>query len=493
MRLGFPLYARILLWFFLNLVLLGVAFVAFFGIQFHAGLDSLLVGPAGERIERLSQVIAFEMRQNPREKWTEILKRFNAAYGIQFFLLRPDGGQTAGEKSIELPAEIRRRLGSVIPLPRRPPRGGPEPLLDEPRDEKRPGPFDMGPPPRPLPKFMARTTHPTRYWVVVRLPFGGPLPPPGPPQVLVAMSETLSAGGLFIDFRPWLAAGFGAVILSVLFWLPLVRGITRSISQMTRATEQLAAGHFEVRVQATRRDELGRLGEAVNQMAARLDGFVSGQKRFLGDAAHELCSPLSRIQLALGILEQHADPKQQTWIADLREEVQHMSSLVNELLSFSKASLQRTTPKLQPVSLREIAQKTIQRECLDNANIHNQIAKGCDVLAEPELLCRALSNLLRNAVRYAGQAGPITVSARCEDHEVSLTVADCGPGVPENELTRIFDPFYRLDPSRDASTGGIGLGLAIVKTCVESCQGTVSCRNRVPSGLEVTLTLPAAT
>jgi two-component system sensor histidine kinase CpxA len=75
---------------------------------------------------------------------------------------------------------------------------------------------------------------------------------------------------------------------------------------------------------------------------------------------------------------------------------------------------------------------------------------------------------------------------------VLITVADCGPGVPEAELAQIFDPFYRLDSSRDASTGGVGLGLAIVKTCIESCRGTVTCRNRQPSGLEVALRLQSA-
>jgi two-component system, OmpR family, sensor histidine kinase CpxA len=165
---------------------------------------------------------------------------------------------------------------------------------------------------------------------------------------------------------------------------------------------------------------------------------------------------------------------------------------VNELLSFSKASLGATTAKLGPVQVREVAEQAIRRECAGDARVHLEIPADLAALAEPELLLRALANLLRNAIRYAGQSGPITVSARGEAGSVLLTVADSGPGVPESELARIFDPFYRLDASRDASTGGVGLGLAIVKTCVESCRGTVSCRNRTPSGLEVTIRLPAS-
>src|SRR5262249_27864572 len=155
--------------------------------------------------------------------------------------------------------------------------------------------------------------------------------------------------GLFFDSGPWIAVGFGCVLVSVLFWLPLVRGITRSIFQITAATEQIADGRFDTRVSVRRNDELGRLGNAINQMAIRLAGFVTGQKRFLGDIAHELCSPIARIQMALGILEQRADPDQKERLADLREEVDLMSNLVNELLSFSKASIGQASIRLQPV------------------------------------------------------------------------------------------------------------------------------------------------
>jgi two-component system sensor histidine kinase CpxA len=113
-------------------------------------------------------------------------------------------------------------------------------------------------------------------------------------------------------------------------------------------------------------------------------------------------------------------------------------------------------------------------------------------LGDPDLLLRSISNLIRNAIRYAGEAGPITIRAEHGPGFVKLILEDCGPGIPEAALAQVFDPFYRADPSRSRETGGVGLGMAIVKTCVESCSGTVSCRNRTPSGLEVTLTLKAA-
>jgi two-component system sensor histidine kinase CpxA len=113
-------------------------------------------------------------------------------------------------------------------------------------------------------------------------------------------------------------------------------------------------------------------------------------------------------------------------------------------------------------------------------------------MADPDYLVRALANLVRNAVRYAGEAGPITVSVRRENQDAVVTVADSGPGLPPDELERVFTPFYRLEASRNREAGGAGLGLAIVKSCVEACGGRVECLNRKPTGLEVEIRLRVA-
>jgi two-component system sensor histidine kinase CpxA len=135
--------------------------------------------------------------------------------------------------------------------------------------------------------------------------------------------------------------------------------------------------------------------------------------------------------------------------------------------------------------------EAIRRERTDTAEVRANLG-DIHVSADRDLLVRAIANLLRNAIRYAASAGPITITAMPQGREVLLTVADQGPGVPEEELPRIFDAFYRTDPARTRETGGTGLGLAIVKTCIESCGGTVSARNRQPHGLEVTVTLHQA-
>jgi two-component system sensor histidine kinase CpxA len=340
----------------------------------------------------------------------------------------------------------------------------------------------------PFGRFFMRSEQPKAYWIGVHLPRFDMSFPPRHSSSLVIRSESLS-GILFFDATPWLIFGGLAMLVSVLFWLPMVRNLTRSISRITMATEQIADGKFDTGVDERRNDELGRLGAAINRMAARLSGFMSGQRRFLGDTAHELCSPIARMQMALGILEERVDDKNKPYVEDVREEVQQMSGLVNELLSFSKASFSREHVKLHPVKVAEVMAQAMKRDARPENDIKVSAPPELAVQANADLLQRALGNLLRNAIRYAGEAGPIQIEAKAEGAEVVITVADEGPGVPEGSLAKLFDPFYRVDESRTRETGGIGLGLTIVKTCVEACGGTVSCRNRQPHGLEVAIRL----
>jgi len=487
----FPLYAKILGWFFLNLLALAAGFWLL--VRPEVRLNTLVAGAAGDRMQRVASLALTQLHDQPESAWNEALARFSEAYGVTFFLADDGGHRLAGPPN-EFPADLLRQLphrGSPgaerPPPPDRP--GASPPGSPGPRDDR--GPPWLRPAGAPGPRHLVHTRNPDYYWFVVpaQMPRAD-LPHPVPVRLLVR-SSTLAAGGLFYDTAPWLWAGAGVLTFSVLWWLPFVGRITRTLRQTTDATQAIADGRFDVRVPELRHDELGTLNRSVNRMASRLDDLVTGQRRFLGDIAHELCAPLSRIQLALGILDQRADDRGRPYVEDLREEIQHMSALVNELLTFSKAALGGPAIQRVAVRLREVAECAILREKAGPVAITVDIDPDLTAWAEPELLTRALANLVRNAVRHAGEAGPLTVSARREADTVRLSVADSGPGVPEESLARIFDPFYRLDESRARETGGVGLGLAIVKTCVAACQGTVTARNLTPRGLEVTIRLPA--
>ncbi len=309
---------------------------------------------------------------------------------------------------------------------------------------------------------------------------------------LLIASSSLWTNSFFFQLQPWLVMGGVASIISVLCWFPFVRGTTRAVHRMLAATQIISTGRFNVDASSPRRDELGELGASINRMAAQLDSLVRGQKRFLADAAHELRSPLGRMQLAAGILERKADEAESRYVADLKEDIEMMADLTDELLVFARSdSLPATS--LGNVAIEPLIEKAVRQERREGADIQVEVAANLSALADETTLCRSVANVVRNSVRYAGQSGPIHVtSASAVNGHVLIAISDSGPGVPEEALEKIFTPFYRLDESRNRRTGGAGLGLAIVKSCMEACGGTVECRNRQPSGLETTLRLKRA-
>ena len=286
-----------------------------------------------------------------------------------------------------------------------------------------------------------------------------------------------------------LVVAAAVLLFSALLWIPLVRHITGPLVRMTRAAEEIAKGNFNVSIHEPRADEIGRLAKTINNMTARLDDFVKGRKRFLGDAAHELGSPVARIQFGLGVLEQRLEGGNQERVRDVMEDVEEMSELIRELLAFSRAEMNSGAVELEEILLLPVVEAAVRREGTPAVRIDVQVDPEMSAVASADLLTRALANLLRNAVKYAGEAGPITVAAQEQDGQAVLTVKDSGPGVAEEHLDRLFDPFFRPEPSRDRDSGGVGLGMAIVKTCVSACKGTVSARNREPEGFAVTIRL----
>jgi two-component system, OmpR family, sensor histidine kinase CpxA len=536
MRLRASLFARILLWSFLNLAVAGSVLYAFFALQFKLEPDSVLF--AGNRLQYVAARLSVDSRgaATPASR-DALLARYSASYQANFLLFSDDGTQLGGARTA-LPASVlafikeeragprpgaRGQAGDRVPGPSAPPgqiappppppggeRNAPPPVPpgkdtsappvppgDRPppsigdgfrpgsRGQRGGGPDRMGPPGEPI--FRERTTGPPRYWVSMRVPLFEPGERRPSLAFLVVVSDSMSGHGLFFDVRPWLFVAAAVVVLSMLIWFPFVRGLTVSIGQMTAAAEEIARGRFDSPVTAHRSDELGRLAAAINQMSARLAGFVGGQRRFLGDISHELNTPLARLDVALGILEGQVEDSDRAVVADAQDEVRLMSQLVAELLAFAKAGMKGQEVRLSSVPLRPVCEAVVAREA-QGREVRVDVDPALTVRGQPQLLARALANLVRNALRYAGQAGPIAVSARPRGEEVAIAVSDRGPGVPDETMPRLFEPFFRIEADRDRATGGAGLGLAIVKTCVDACQGRVEARNLAP-GFEVEIVL----
>jgi two-component system sensor histidine kinase CpxA len=218
---------------------------------------------------------------------------------------------------------------------------------------------------------------------------------------------------------------------------------------------------------------------------------LAGQKRFLGDVAHELCSPLARLRTGLGILEQRLADAERPRLESIEGEAAELAVLIEEILVFSRAAAGRTLQR-KPVPLASLVARVAARECPD-LTLALDLDPGLAAAADERLLERAVANLLRNARRYAGPAAGIRVGAETRRGlRVALWIDDDGPGVAEAELERLFEPFYRPDSARSREHGGSGLGLAIVRSCAEACGGSASARNLAPRGFRVELLLPAA-
>ncbi len=287
----------------------------------------------------------------------------------------------------------------------------------------------------------------------------------------------------------WISAVL--LVCSVLFWIPLFLRITRPIRCMQRAARALARGNFHIRIPVERRDELGSLASSLNELATQLEGVLASKQQFLADIAHELGSPLARMQWALSIVENKAHPELKSELKDIREEVAQMSALLEELLNFSKSKTpQHTAP--ETVSLRCIVHAALLQEEAPPGKVDVSRVLPLQVEAIPHLLKRAVANVIRNALRYASGAGPLRIETSHSARGVTLRLTDDGPGVAPEDLPNLGEPFFRPETTRSKQTGGMGLGLSIVKRCVESCSGTVAIFNAQPRGLCVEITLREA-
>ena len=483
------LRTKVLLLAFINAVLLAAALAVFARTQLAQDFGTLLLGESRERLTTVALQVARELTTIDASGRDALLARYGREHGVGFYLFSQDGTQ-AGGTPLTLPPSILENLQAgrnKSPLVRRfegrgagfgqqlrvPENNGLLGITQEP-------PFFSG--------------DASAWWAVFRMPLRSRDQTGLQPGVLIMMSGSFFRNPFFFNLRPWFVLAATVVIIALGCWLPIVRVTTKSISSLSDATAKIAMGSFGTRVKVNRTDEIGQLGESFNRMAGQLEGHVNGQKRFLRDAAHELRSPLARMQAALGNIQEcetEFSPESQRLLDDMREEIDLMSSLTGELLTFSREENQKGTRKLVPTSLAVVVARVVSTENSDGAaDVRADVDPAITVSAHGDSLFRGLSNVVRNAIRYAGTDGPITIGAEKRDGATVVTVRDQGPGIPEEALELVFTPFYRIDVSRDRKTGGNGLGMSIARSCIETCRGTIYCRNASP-GLEVIITLPA--
>jgi len=281
-----------------------------------------------------------------------------------------------------------------------------------------------------------------------------------------------------------LAGLLGIVLLSLYLTSPLRR--------MSRSMDRIAAGDLEHRVKVRGRDEVAAVGRSFNAMAGRIQKMLLGQRELLAGASHEIRSPLARMKVSLELLRGEGAPSGR--VADLEADVDALNELVEELTVASRLDLDPAAISPQRLSLVGLAGEAWKRaaQAADQAGMRLRLdiaEEAREIVVDPALGLRLLGNLFENCVRYASR-GEVVLASRALPGSVEVSVSDGGPGVAEEHLERLFEPFFRVDPSRSRKTGASGLGLMIVQRAVQAHGGQVAATRSAQGGLCVTFRLP---
>ena len=470
------------------IVVLGLG-LAMMSTAYGRGLIDFVRTPIGDRILAVSRKIALDLLENDSESWDVILDREAQGTPFQFALLDSDGRQIAGP-AMQMPIRLKMFSANLNSRLTDTPKWD---SLDRPDNSYQKGNF-----------FLVHDKQTKMYWAGVHVLIHYMDENMYGHGTLVWRFSTLWTNTYFFNIWPYALLLLGALFLTILFWFPAVGFLLRRVSRLTTATREIAMGNFDIELPTTSSDEIGQLSESVAIMSRQISGLIQQQQRFVSDAAHELCSPMSRMQIAIELLERSratSSPQSPTesglqseglYFKDLAEEVAHLSELVQDLLFYSRTRNAPFPVPSEEIQLISLVAEVIEREGLGDKGILKDVSPDIVLRTSPIHLKRAIANLLRNAQQYAGGSGPVEITSMVEEGAAHICVKDHGPGIPETELEQVFAPFYRVEYARSRQTGGTGLGLAIVKTSVEACGGSVCCRNLRPHGLEVKITLPLA-
>jgi two-component system, OmpR family, sensor histidine kinase CpxA len=305
-----------------------------------------------------------------------------------------------------------------------------------------------------------------------------------------AFENPMMVGGLALKLLVALVAtGFLCSILA--------RHLAKPIRALQTAAERIADGDLSVRAWpaiAPRNDELAILARDFDRMAQRIQGLLQKQQQLLGDISHELRSPLTRLNVSLDLLR-HGETDA---IERMQTEIHRLDDLIGQILTLTRLQVREGQKIVTVVNLRSIVEGIAEDVRLEGKNEEKSVvlsqAADCWLQGDPALLRSCIENVVRNAVRYTKPQTEVAIALqRTEENSLPwarISVLDHGDGVPEESLSRLFEPFYRVSESRDLRTGGVGLGLAIAQRVALLYGGKITPRNRDGSGLEIEIELP---
>lgn len=325
--------------------------------------------------------------------------------------------------------------------------------------------------------------------------FADPPDRPRPPGSSPSFSEDHHAPGkpppeprMHLPFLPFM----GALLASLACAVALAWYVAKPIRRLRRAFDAAAEGNLGLRIGSDmdgRRDELADLGRDFDRMSERLETLINAQRYLLHDVSHEMRSPLARLQAAIGLARQQP-VRMEDSLQRIERESERMNLLVGELLTLSRLDAGGAGVQ-EAVEMGELLANIVEDARFEGAGRRLQVdfiaGEMPEIQANAELLHRAIENIVRNALRHSPDGGAVRIEAGVLGKCFRLAVLDHGPGVPEQDLASIFQPFFR--GGAQLAGGGYGLGLAIAKRVIAVMNGVIVAKNRQEGGLAVEIIL----
>lgn len=287
------------------------------------------------------------------------------------------------------------------------------------------------------------------------------------------------------------------LITSFIICFILTRHIVKPLIEFREISKQFAEGDFNARVgeKATSRlDEIGDISIAFNEMADKISGMINSQKRLFSDISHELRSPLARLMISIELLKMKI-PKENYALAErIEKEVNRMNSMIEEILRFSKLEsgsekyiFEHANIDLLVAAICKDAEFEGQKKnCHIKLNLQENVGMDC----VPQLISRAIENIIRNALKHSPNDSTIDVELKASDERVTIKITDHGAGVPDENLDKLFTPFFSCSTARTPQQNGIGLGLAIADKAIRLHKGYITVCNIKPHGFQAIIFLP---
>ena len=342
---------------------------------------------------------------------------------------------------------------------------------------------------------------------IQRLPLHGFLPGPRPETYAVGIYESGKLVAYVItdkfEFRRPVTQQFLllAVVLSVVLLgsLLFARSLAVPLWHVARVAREFGSGKLNVRARLDRRDEVGAVAQAFDQMADRITALLQGQRELLANVSHELRTPLARIRVALDLAADGDAEAASDALANISTDWGDLDRLVEDVLAAARLDLGSAEPggfplRRDQVNVADLADAAVARGQVVYPGEQFELVLEEDlplIEGDGALLRRVLDNLIDNARKYSEPRSPITLRVRREGDGIMIAVIDRGMGIDPADLPHIFTPFFRADRSRTRKTGGVGLGLTLVRRIVTAHGGSVEVKSAVGQGTEMYVRLPS--